>query len=199
MKYADTSVSAALYIVATPIGNLGDITYRAVETLAAVDIIAAEDTRHSKKLLQHLGLQTPLLALHDHNEKEISEKLLEKIRQGQSVALISDAGTPLVSDPGFYLVRLARENSLPVIPIPGVNAAICALSVAGLPTDRFVFEGFPPAKKVARRQYFEKLQIETGTLIFYESSHRIIDKKSVFPFLSAVSQNSPGTVSCPDI
>ncbi|MEE9493433.1 MAG: 16S rRNA (cytidine(1402)-2'-O)-methyltransferase [Gammaproteobacteria bacterium] len=174
MKDGTASLSAGLYIVATPIGNLEDITYRAVDVLGAVDSIAAEDTRHSRKLLQHFGLKTPLLALHEHNEKAVSEGLLEKIRQGRSIALISDAGTPLMSDPGFYLVRLAHENALPVIPVPGVSAAICALSAAGLPTDRFVFEGFPPAKKTARKHYFDDLQAETGTLIFYESSHRII-------------------------
>ena len=168
------ALEAGLYIVATPIGNLADITARAVEILGAVNLIAAEDTRHSKKLLQHLGIDTRLVALHEHNERDASAGLVEKIQQGQAIALISDAGTPLVSDPGFHLVRTAREAGIKVIPVPGVSAAICALSVAGLPTDRFVFEGFLPAKQTARRHRLEALSTETRTLIFYESSHRIV-------------------------
>lgn len=169
------ALESGLYIVATPIGNLADITARAVEMLGRVDLIAAEDTRHSKKLLQHLGIKTRLIALHEHNERNASTGLVEQIRQGQSIALISDAGTPLLSDPGFYLVRAAREAGVRVIPVPGVSAAICALSAAGLPTDRFVFEGFLPAKPTARRNRLEQLSAETRTLIFYESSHRIVD------------------------
>ncbi len=168
------ALEAGLYIVATPIGNLADITARAVEILGTVNLIAAEDTRHSKKLLQHLGIDTRLVALHEHNERDASTGLVEKIQQGQAIALISDAGTPLVSDPGFHLVRTAREAGIKVIPVPGVSAAICALSVAGLPTDRFVFEGFLPAKQTARRHRLEALSAETRTLIFYESSHRIV-------------------------
>ncbi len=168
------ALEAGLYIVATPIGNLADITARAVEILGEVNLIAAEDTRHSKKLLQHLGIDTRLVALHEHNERDASTGLVEKIQQGQAIALISDAGTPLISDPGFHLVRTAREAGIKVIPVPGVSAAICALSVAGLPTDRFVFEGFLPAKQTARRHRLEALSAETRTLIFYESSHRIV-------------------------
>lgn len=168
------ALETGLYIVATPIGNLADITARAVETLGKVDLIAAEDTRHSKKLLQHLGITTRQVALHEHNERTASAGLITRIHQGQSIALISDAGTPLLSDPGFYLVRAAREAGVQVIPVPGVSAAICALSVAGLPTDRFVFEGFLPARQSARRKRLERLSAETRTLIFYESSHRIV-------------------------
>ncbi len=168
------ALESGLYIVATPIGNLADITARAVKVLGAADLIAAEDTRHSKKLLQHLGITTRQVALHEHNERNASAGLIEKILQGQSIALISDAGTPLLSDPGFYLVRTAREAGVKVIPVPGVCAAICALSAAGLPTDRFVFEGFLPARQTARCHRLEQLNAESRTLIFYESSHRII-------------------------
>lgn len=168
------ALDAGLYIVATPIGNLADVTTRAVETLSAVELIAAEDTRHSKKLLQHLGIGTRLVALHEHNERNASAGLIEKIQNGASIALISDAGTPLLSDPGFYLVRAAREAGIKVIPVPGVSAAICALSVAGLPTDRFVFEGFLPARQTARRTRLKQISGESRTLIFYESSHRIV-------------------------
>ncbi len=178
------NLDAGLYIVATPIGNLADITRRAVDTLASVALIAAEDTRHSRKLLQHLGIKTRLTALHEHNEREASAALLAQIEQGSAVALISDAGTPLLSDPGFYLVRTARAAGIRVIPVPGVSAAICALSVAGLPTDRFVFEGFLPARQAARQKHLEQLVQETRTLIFYESSHRILaslaDMKTIF-------------------
>ena len=169
------ALEAGLYIVATPIGNLADITSRAVDTLGAADLIAAEDTRHSKKLLQHLGINTRLVALHEHNERTASAGLIETILQGKSIALVSDAGTPLLSDPGYYLVRSAREAGVRVIPVPGVSAAICALSAAGLPTDRFVFEGFLPARQTARRHRLEQLGSETRTLIVYESSHRIVD------------------------
>ena len=169
------ALEAGLYIVATPIGNLADITTRAVEILGAADLIAAEDTRHSKKLLQHLGMTAHLVALHEHNERNASARLIEQMLQGQSIALISDAGTPLLSDPGYYLVHTAREAGVRIIPVPGVSAAICALSAAGLPTDRFVFEGFLPARQSARRHRLEQLSTETRTLIFYESSHRIVN------------------------
>lgn len=164
-----------LYIVATPIGNLEDMTPRARQVLAAVDLVAAEDTRHSGKLLKAFGIDTPLLSLHDHNEVERTPQLLERLRAGQSVALISDAGTPLISDPGFNLVRAAREAGIAISPIPGASALIAALSVAGLPTDRFAFEGFLPAKAAARRARLSELADETRTLVFYESVHRLAE------------------------
>lgn len=164
----------SLFIVATPIGNLGDITVRAIATLKNVDLIAAEDTRHSKKLLMHLGIQKPLVALHDFNEREKSKALLKHLEQGQSIALISDAGTPLISDPGYHLVALVRAAGVAVVPIPGPCALIAALSVSGLPTDKFIFEGFLAAKKTARQKRLAELQDETRTLIFYESTHRLM-------------------------
>ena len=162
-----------LYVVATPIGNLGDFSPRAIEVLQRVDLIAVEDTRHSGRLLQHFAIQTPMQALHEHNERQRADSLLQKIEQGQTLALISDAGTPLVSDPGYHLVRLAREKGIRVIPVPGACALIAALSAAGLPTDRFRFEGFLPAKAGARRQQLESLKQESVMLVFYESPHRI--------------------------
>jgi len=164
-----------LYIVATPIGNLQDITLRALETLKMVDLIAAEDTRHSKKLLAHYGIDTPLISLHDYNESEQSKVLLAKLQVGKNLALISDAGTPLISDPGYRLVHMVRNENIIVVPIPGACAAICALSASGLASDRFTFEGFLPAKSTQRISRLEKLQSETRTMIFYESPHRIID------------------------
>jgi len=171
----NSTQNGTLYIVATPIGNLGDITYRAVEILQQVDLIVVEDTRHSGKLFQHYNLTSPKYVLHDHNEKENSIKLVEKLQQGLNLALISDAGTPLISDPGYWLVNLAIQNSVHVVPIPGPSAAICALSVSGLPSDRFCFEGFLPAKKLARHNRLLQLVPETRTLIFYEAPHRILD------------------------
>ncbi|MDZ4262922.1 MAG: 16S rRNA (cytidine(1402)-2'-O)-methyltransferase [Pseudomonadota bacterium] len=162
-----------LYVVATPIGNLGDMSARAIAVLQQVDLIAAEDTRHSGPLLQHFGITTSCIACHDHNEREIAAGLVARIVAGESVALISDAGTPLISDPGYHLVRTAREAGLPVVPVPGASAVIAALSVSGLPSDRFSFEGFLPAKSSARRQRLQTLVDESGTLIFYESTHRI--------------------------
>jgi len=167
--------TGTLYIVATPLGNLDDISRRARDTLQAVELIAAEDTRHSRALLEHFGIRTPLVAYHDHSSAQAAARLLSRLAAGDSVALISDAGTPLISDPGFRLVRQAREAGYGVIPVPGPAALIAALSVAGLPTDRFAFEGFPPAKAAARRQAFARLARETRTLVFYESSHRIGD------------------------
>lgn len=164
-----------LYIVATPIGNLADFTFRAVETLRHVDAIAAEDTRHSWPLLQHYAIQTPLLSLHAHNEQQRSLELLARLAQGQHIALISDAGTPLISDPGYYLVAEARARNIKVVPIPGVSAVITALCVAGLPTDKFSFEGFLPAKSSARQKRLTELKQDTHTLIFYEAPHRILD------------------------
>jgi 16S rRNA (cytidine1402-2'-O)-methyltransferase len=165
----------SLYVVATPIGNLGDMTPRAVEVLSSVERIAAEDTRHSRKLLQHFAIQTPLVAVHEHNEREIAPRLVAQLRAGGSVALISDAGTPLISDPGFNLVRLAREAGVRVVPVPGPSALVCALSVSGLATDRFVFEGFLPAKRAARRARLAELHHDSRTLVLYESSHRIVE------------------------
>lgn len=164
-----------LYIVATPIGNLNDITLRAIEILKKVDLVAAEDTRHSGLLLQHLGIKAKLFALHDHNEQEKSQLLIEKLKSGVSIALISDAGTPLINDPGYHLVKACRENEINVVPIPGACAAIAALSVAGLPSDKFSYEGFLPAKSKARQYYLMTLVNETRTMIFYESTHRLLD------------------------
>ena len=162
-----------LYVVATPIGNLSDISARAVEVLKQVDLIACEDTRHSARLLNHLGIQKPLLSYHDHNETQQTANLIEKLQGGQRIALISDAGTPLISDPGYQLVRQAHENNIKVVPLPGPCAVITALSASGLPSDRFTFEGFLPAKQQARIECLEKLKGEARTLIFYESTHRI--------------------------
>lgn len=165
--------SGTLFVVATPIGNLGDIGARALDTLRTVAAICAEDTRRSGQLLAHFGIATPLLALHEHNEDAISQKLVARLLAGESLALVSDAGTPLVSDPGFRLVRAARAAGVKVSPVPGASALIAALSVAGLPSDRFAFEGFLPAKASARRERVQGLVAEPRTLIFYESSHRI--------------------------
>jgi 16S rRNA (cytidine1402-2'-O)-methyltransferase len=164
-----------LWVVATPIGNLDDLSARARDVLRDVDLIAAEDTRHSAALLKHIGSNVRTFALHEHNESGASEQLIERMRDGAHVALISDAGTPLVSDPGFRLVRATRAAGISVSPVPGACAAIAALSIAGLPSDRFVFEGFLPAKSAARRAQLETLRAETRTLIFYESSHRIAE------------------------
>jgi 16S rRNA (cytidine1402-2'-O)-methyltransferase len=164
-----------LHVVATPIGHRDDISARAIETLRRVKVIAAEDTRHTRPLLQHLGIDTPLVALHDHNERTAVDGLVERMRAGDDVALVSDAGTPLISDPGFRLVRAARAAGLKVSPVPGPSAVIAALSVAGLPSDRFVFEGFLAAKAGARRARLAELAGESRTLIFYESSHRILE------------------------
>ena len=162
-----------LYVVATPIGNLDDISPRALKVLADADLVAAEDTRHSGALLAHFGIRTPLVSLHEHNEAERAVWLLERLRGGADVALVSDAGTPLISDPGFDLVRAARRAGIVVSPVPGANALIAALCVSGLPTDRFVFEGFLPPKSAARRERLEALAAETRTLVFYESVHRL--------------------------
>ena len=170
-----TVQAGALHVVATPIGNLGDLTARAREVLAGVDAICAEDTRHTRQLLQALGIERPLLALHEHNEAEIAWKLVERLKAGEALALVSDAGTPLVSDPGYRLVREVRAAGLRVLPVPGACAAIAALSVAGIPSDRFCFEGFLPAKAGARRERLQALAREMRTLVFYESSHRIED------------------------
>ncbi|MBW4935623.1 16S rRNA (cytidine(1402)-2'-O)-methyltransferase [Marinobacter sp. F4206] len=167
--------AGVLYIVATPIGNLNDLSPRAAAILSRVDVVAAEDTRHSGRLLQHLGLQKRLVALHDHNERDRASGILDELERGHSVALISDAGTPLISDPGYVLVREARGRGLTVTPIPGPCALVTALSAAGLPTDRFLFVGFLPAKRTGRRAALESLREEAATLVFYESPHRILD------------------------
>jgi 16S rRNA (cytidine1402-2'-O)-methyltransferase len=162
-----------IYIIATPIGNLSDISERALQTLAKVDVIAAEDTRYSKRLLGHYNIQTRLISLHDFNEKHKTETILTRVLAGELLALISDAGTPLISDPGYHLVAKARQMGIQVTPIPGACAAIAALSVAGLPSDRFVFEGFLPAQSSARRARLQELAQEMRTIIFYEAPHRI--------------------------
>lgn len=167
--------AGVLYVVATPIGNLEDLSPRARRVLAEVALIAAEDTRHSGKLLAHFGIHTPLLSMHDHNEAERVPALIEKLLAGESLALVSDAGTPLISDPGFDLVRAARAAGISVTPVPGASALVAALSVAGLPTDRFVFEGFLPAKAGLRRARLGELARETRTLVFYEAVHRLLE------------------------
>jgi 16S rRNA (cytidine1402-2'-O)-methyltransferase len=167
------STAGVLYVVATPIGNLADLGQRALATLAEVDLVAAEDTRHSQRLLGHYGITTRLVALHEHNERGAVAGLVDQLLHGTRIALISDAGTPLISDPGFRLVRAARSAGVAVVPVPGPCAAICALSVAGLPTDRFVFEGFLPARAAARRARLEALADETRTLVFYEAGRRL--------------------------
>ena len=164
-----------LYVVATPIGNLADISDRARAILAEVDFIAAEDTRRTGMLLQHLGIQKPMVSFHDYNEERQTARLLDRLRTGETAALVSDAGTPLISDPGYRIVHEARQEKIQVIPIPGPSALIAALSVSGLPTDRFRFEGFLPSRAGARRKCLQALAEETATLVFYESSHRIGD------------------------
>jgi 16S rRNA (cytidine1402-2'-O)-methyltransferase len=164
-----------LYVVATPIGNLGDMVPRAVETLQTVALIAAEDTRHSSRLLSHFDIKTPCVAYHDHSDEQRTEQLIARMHAGDSIALISDAGTPLVSDPGYRLVRSARQAGIQVVPIPGACAMIAALSAAGLPSDRFAFEGFLPAKQVARCTQLQSLAADPRTLIFYEAPHRILE------------------------
>jgi len=167
-----------LYVVATPIGNLEDLSERARKVLAEADLIAAEDTRHSGKLLQAIGRNVRMISLHEHNERERLAQLLEQLQAGKNVALISDAGTPLISDPGFHLVRELVDHNVRVVPVPGACAAIAALCVSGLPTDRFAFEGFLSSKAVRRREHLESLRNETRTLVFYESPHRIQESLS---------------------
>ena len=168
-------MESGLYVVATPIGNLGDMVPRAVQILQSVDLVAAEDTRHSAPLLKHFDIDTPMMAYHDHSDAGALARIEACIDGGGSVALISDAGTPLISDPGFRLVRHAHEKGWSVVPVPGASAAIAALSVAGLPTDRFRFEGFLPAKAGARRGQLEELAQEACTLVFYEAPHRVLE------------------------
>jgi 16S rRNA (cytidine1402-2'-O)-methyltransferase len=174
----------ALYVVATPIGNLGDLSQRAIEVLRGVTVIAAEDTRHTRQLLQQFEINTDCLALHEHNERKVTDSLLARVERGDSIALVSDAGTPLLNDPGFHLVREAAGRGLPIIPVPGPSAIMAALSAAGLPTDRFCFEGFLPSKSAARCRRLEALQQSTPTLVFFEAPHRILatltDMQSIF-------------------
>ena len=166
-------MSGTLFVVATPIGNLEDLSPRARQTLANVDLVAAEDTRHTGRLLSHLGLKKRQFALHEHNEARATRALLEQLGDGKSVALVSDAGTPLVSDPGYRLVQAAHAAGIPVSPVPGPSAVTAALSVSGLPTDRFGFEGFPPAKPAARRKWLQARAADDRTLLFFEGVHRI--------------------------
>lgn len=172
---AGKSLPPGLYVVATPIGNLEDISARALRVLSQAALIAAEDTRTTRVLLDRYGIATPMQAVHEHNEHAVAARLVQRMAAGEAIALVSDAGTPLISDPGFRMVAAARAAGVPVSPVPGACAAIAALSIAGLPSDRFCFEGFLPAKGAARRARLAELAGEARTLVFYESSHRIVD------------------------
>jgi len=185
--------AGTLFIVATPIGNLADLSPRALDTLRSVSAICAEDTRHTRQLLAHHGVERPLLALHEHNEEAIAARVVERMLAGESLAMVSDAGTPLVSDPGYRLVRAARAAGLRVSPLPGPCAAIAALSVAGLPSDRFVFEGFLPPRSSARRERLSRLASETRTLVLYESSHRI--EESLADLCHVFGETRPAVVA----
>lgn len=164
-----------LYVVSTPIGNLADITERALAVLSQVDLIACEDTRHTQRLLSHFSISNKTISLHDHNERQRQDYFVQLLEEGKSIALVSDAGTPLISDPGFHIVKHLRANRLNVVPVPGVCAAITALSVAGLPTDRFTFEGFLPSKSTARQKVLNEMANETRTMVFYDAPRRAID------------------------
>jgi len=166
-------MSGTLYLVATPIGNLADITHRALQILKDVDLIACEDTRHTHKLLQHYGITTKTVSYHEHNEQQRTAQLVDQLKQGSDIAVVSDAGTPSISDPGYRLVRAAIENDLTVVPVPGPSAVISALIAAGLPTDEFFFAGFLPSRSNARRTRLSELRAVPGTLIFYEAPHRL--------------------------
>ena len=182
-----------LYIVATPIGNLADFSHRAIETLKNVDLIAAEDTRHAKILLQHYSINNQLLSLHQHNEEAVAPNLIAKLKEGQSIALVSDAGTPLLSDPGMPLVKLAKQEGIEVSPIPGACALIAALSVSGLSVSKFIFEGFLPRTSSARKVFFSTRKNETATWVFYESSHRI--EVSLDDLISVLSADRRVTIA----
>lgn len=168
-------MSGLLYIVATPIGNLSDISERAIDVLKQVNLIAAEDTRHSKTLLERFAIKTKVTAYHEHNEDKVTQQLIQQIQKGESVALISDAGTPLINDPGYNLVVSAHDNKIQVVPIPGPSAIITALSASGLPTNKFIYEGYLPAKNIARETRLKELKNESRTLVFYEAPHRIVE------------------------
>ena len=185
--------AATLHVVATPIGNLGDLSPRAQQVLREVAAVCAEDTRRSGQLLAHFGIGTPLLALHEHNEQQLAERLVARLLAGESLALVSDAATPLVSDPGYRLVRAARAAGVKVSPVPGPSALVAALSVAGLPSDRFTFEGFLPAKASARRERLAALAGEPRTLVFYESSHRI--EESLADLRAAFGDDRPAVLA----
>jgi 16S rRNA (cytidine1402-2'-O)-methyltransferase len=168
-------VNAILYVVATPIGNLEDMTYRAVRILEEADLIAAEDTRHSRKLLDHYGIKTPLISYHEHNEEARAQQLLGKLQAGETIALISDAGTPCIADPGYRLVSACRRQGVEVVAVPGASALVAALSISGLPTDAFSFVGFLPSKAHGRRRQLETMVAEEQTLAFYEAPHRLLN------------------------
>ena len=185
--------AGTLHVVATPIGNLGDLSPRAQQVLREVAAVCAEDTRRSGQLLAHFGIATPLLALHEHNEQQLAQRLVARLLAGDSLALVSDAGTPLVSDPGYRLVQAARAAGIRVSPVPGPCALIAALSVAGLPSDRFAFEGFLPAKASARRERLAALAGETRTLVFYESAHRI--EESLADLCAAFGADRPAVLA----
>jgi len=189
---AQIMLNAGLYVVATPIGNLQDISHRAIEVLSGADCIAAEDTRHSRVLLNHYGIGTRMLSLHEQNEAERLPELLGRIRDGETIALISDAGTPLISDPGFRLVAAVSGENLPVFAVPGASAVTAALSVSGLASDRFFFEGFLPARSSARIKRLKALSKQTSTLIFFESSHRVLD--SLRDFLQVFGQQRKAVI-----
>ncbi|MCZ2075246.1 MAG: 16S rRNA (cytidine(1402)-2'-O)-methyltransferase [Bryobacterales bacterium] len=169
------AVSGTLFVVSTPIGNLDDLTFRAVRVLKEAAVIACEDTRHTKKLLDHYGIKRPLLSYHEHNEHERAAELVSRLQRGESVALVSDAGTPLLSDPGYRIVARARQEGIPVVPLPGASALLAALAASGLPMDAFHFAGFLPPKSAARRKLLESLRGEHATLVFYEAPHRILE------------------------
>jgi len=175
MKAEAEPLTPGLHIVATPIGNLKDVSFRALGTLAAADVVFAEDTRVSRKLLAHYGITTPLIAYHEHNAAEMRPKIIARLKEGQALALISDAGTPLVSDPGYRLVEAVLAEGFNVVPVPGPSAVLAALVAAGLPTDRFFFEGFLPPKSAARRERLAALATISATLVFFESPHRLVD------------------------
>ncbi len=172
-------MESAIYIVATPIGNLGDLSFRALEVLNGVDLIAAEDTRHTRRLLDHFDVSTKMCSLHEHNERERAEELIKAVAEGSSLALVSDAGTPLISDPGHILVSMARDAGVKVVPVPGACAITAALCASGVPCGRFVFEGFLPAKALAKKACLEAYLYESKTVVFYESPHRVLDTLSV--------------------
>ena len=182
-------MSGLLYVVATPIGNLEDITYRAVRILAEVEMIAAEDTRHSRKLLDHYAIRTPLISYHEHNEEQRAEQLLDKLQSGHSLALISDAGTPCIADPGFRLVSRCRAAGIEVVAVPGPSALVAALSISGLPTDGFRFVGFVPAKAHARQKFLERYQNEAHTVACYETPHRL--QKSLADIVAVCGADRP--------